>query len=690
MQRSRSGMNSQYSSRLGTQDTETVPSSYRCFWMRIPLTISPIYDDLIEPSLPESPAPRQTILYCPTFEPFEASDRLSKFIDDRRSRGVRVVVSDPKESSFEPITWFAPVLARSAGVVVHFAGRSRNRSTIYNRRHAFVAGMAVGMESPLLMIAEEDYFKPFDYEAKLLTYKYARECVQHARGWFESLTFEAIDWHHGRRPHANPLVKLRLGEHVAENELDQLPDYFVETAAYNDVLSARDTIFIGHRGTGKTANALQALDELSRNKTILTVLIKPPAFEFPAMFAAVASLAPGQHEYFFDSLWRFVIQSEIAAAVLQTIEGKSRNVPLTPAEQGFLKYVNGAPFDIRGDISTRLEQTLNYLATKVAADEASNGRNLINESFHSQALNQLRKALGPVLQSRHRVAVAVDNLDKGWKRQSDFTLMARFILGLLIARGNVIRDFSKHDFWRARIKLTIAIFLRSDIYNYLRLEAREPDKLPLSTVKWTDPETLLSVIESRYLANVPTAQSAEDLWSSIFCQRLNGKDLREYLTEVTLPRPRDLVYLCNSAIGSAIDHHREVVEESDFMSATDAYSQYAYEALLVENRVTVPEMQNSLLAFLGADEIMAVGQVKEVLRTSGLDDERLGPMIDKLKSMSFLGSEVKAGVFEFPEVGSGADRAAVRAAKLCKDPLSRRLRVHPAFHSFLDIVQKIG
>jgi hypothetical protein len=120
-------------------------------------SLTPAYDDLIEPALPDVPEPHQTVLYCPTFEPFEAADRLSKYVDDRRSKGVRVLASDPKESSFESITWFAPVLAKSAGVIVHFAGASRNRAQIYNRRHAFVAGMASGMECPLLLLLQSAF-----------------------------------------------------------------------------------------------------------------------------------------------------------------------------------------------------------------------------------------------------------------------------------------------------------------------------------------------------------------------------------------------------------------------------------------------------------------------------------------------------------------------------------------------------
>lgn len=75
-------------------------------------TLNPVYDSLIEPGLPDVPEPRRSILYCATFEPFEASNRLDSFIDDRRRKGLNVLVSDPKESSLNPITWYAPILLR--------------------------------------------------------------------------------------------------------------------------------------------------------------------------------------------------------------------------------------------------------------------------------------------------------------------------------------------------------------------------------------------------------------------------------------------------------------------------------------------------------------------------------------------------------------------------------------------------
>lgn len=642
------------------------------------------YDDILEPALPDADNARDALLYCPTYDPFEASSRLSTFIDERRKRGTTLLVSDPKESSFEPITWIAPAIMRSAGVLVHFCGPQRNRATVINTRHAITGGLALGLDTPTLMLAENGYKAPFDFEQHLRFYDYSRQCVQIAREWIDGLEFEGIEWRHPRRAPRNPLTLLKFGEHVAENELDELPEYFVETSAFNDVIDAHDTIFVGHRGTGKTANAFQALDRLRLNKTNLAVLVKPPGFEFPAMFDIMSRLPAAQHDYFFDALWRFVIQTEIGYSVLREIDSRPPTIPLDSAQQSFVDYCEGAaPFDLRADISTRLEQTLDHLAASVASENPSSSRrNIINEAFHTEALNGLRSALGVVLKSRRRVAILVDNLDKGWDKNADLKLMARFILGLLVARGSVVRDFNRQDWWRNRVKLTIAVFLRSDIYHYLRTEAREPDKLPLSTVKWRDQQTLLHVIESRYTAK--SDRPGHEVWEQVFPTVVDGQSTRDYICRSIQPRPRDVVVFANAALSSAIDRGNEVVTEQDVIAARSVYSDYAFDALLVENGVTVPELKRALYGFVGGTDVWARSELEEMLKQEGIDSQRIEAVVRKLVSICVLGIEVHPDDFGYPDVGGDTDRAEALAAKLESDPSARRYRIHPAYHPYLE------
>jgi hypothetical protein len=649
--------------------------------------LTPIYDTLIEPTLNEFKSTK-SLIYCTTYESFEAASRLDQVIDERRRRGMDITISDPSESSLEQITWYAPKLANSAGIVVHFAGPNRKRSGIHNARHAFVAGMARGFDLPTLLLAEDGYKAAFDFEHVISRYRTSVECIRIARNWLDSLTFEKGQrWGTARAEYRSALSGLRFGEHVAENEMMNLGDYFVPTSAYEAALIG-DAIYVGHRGTGKTASALQAFEEVGASQENLAVIIKPPGFEFPAIMALLRQMPEYQHDYFFDSLWRFILQTEIAAQALVSIDDRPLGVPSSQIELDFVDYIDHAPFDIRSDISVRLEQVLAHLRQSISDEKRKTDqhRNLINEALHTSALSRLRSQLGNLLKDKRRVAVFVDNLDKGWDLGADFKTLARLILGLLTARGRVITDFQKQDRRKIKARLSIAIFLRSDIYNYVRIAAREPDKLPVSMIAWNDPETLLSVIEWRYAASTPGDVSTKSLWTRFFVSHVNGSPTRDYLLSVILPRPRDIVYFCNLAVARALDRRHGQVEEGDIISAEEGYSQYAYEGILVENGVTIPEMENALLSFLGAPQVRTRTEIQTALTEAGGSKSAPQQIIEKLISMSFLGLEVRPSVFEFPEVGSPTKKALALAKKVSASEGSQRLAVHRAFHSFLEIL----
>lgn len=646
---------------------------------------SSLYDDLIEPLLPED-TDQTTLLYCPPYEPFEAANRLSTLVEERRKGGLQVTIADPTESSLNPITWYAPKLASAAGVLINFAGASRNLAATHNSRNAFIAGLAVGLEIPVLMLSEDDYARPFDYENLVEVYDTATRCVQAARSWLDSLEVEGVRSTGHRAVARSKLAEIRLGEHVAENELTELSEYFVRTSAYDDVVKARDTLFVGHRGTGKTANALQAFEELSSNKEILAVLIKPAGFEFPALLAAVDRLPAYTHDYLYDTVWQFLIQTELARVVLTRVESRPTYVPLSEGEGALISYANIAPFDIRADMSVRLDQAIRHLMESLPQDvTVESSRVLMNEAFYSEALEQLRHKLGSLLKGRKRVAVFIDNLDKGWQKQENLDVLARFILGLLSARGRLVADFARHDWWRDEVKLTIAVFLRSDIFMHVRKTAREPDKLSISTISWRDPETLLSVLEERLSATWNGPGRQPQLWGGIFCEEVSGKSTAVYLTGVVLPRPRDLVYFCNAAISRAVDRRHDAVAEEDLLSAEEIYSQYAYEALLVENGTTIPEMEAVIFSFLGAPEIFTRQRAFEAFAEAGLSPEKNDSVLARLIQMSFLGVEIAPGKFEYPEVGSELQRALALAARLEPDELRRKLQIHRAYRSFLQV-----
>ena len=57
----------------------------------------------------------------------------------------------------------------------------------------------MGFDTPTLMLAEEEYEAPFDYEGQVHYYVYTRECVQLAREWVETLAFRGVEWTRPRK-----------------------------------------------------------------------------------------------------------------------------------------------------------------------------------------------------------------------------------------------------------------------------------------------------------------------------------------------------------------------------------------------------------------------------------------------------------------------------------------------------------
>jgi hypothetical protein len=364
-------------------------------------------------------------------------------------------------------------------------------------------------------------------------------------------------------------------------------------------------------------------------------------------------------------------------------------VPLSRDEQALVSFVNRASFGLRDEFAVRFERTVAALKSSElpAKLTVGSGRDVINEMLHVTALRDLRRLVGAVLKGRNRVAILIDNLDKAWDRAIDLDLLSHLLLGLLAAVGRVSVDYEKEGYWRDRVSLTLATFLRSDIYSYLQRVAREPDKIPVSYLEWSDSNLLVRVIEERFLAARPDGTESKELWTKFFCPAVRGTPTRDYVIQRVLPRPRDLIYLFNAAVISAVNGRRERVEEEDVLAAEVSYSQFAFEALLVENGLTISQFEAVLFEFIGMNAIFDTSQALEAIKTAGVEDEEVESVITRLKALSFLGTEVAPRQFQYAEAGPETQRVEVFARKLAErrgggEP---RLTVHPAFRSYLGI-----
>ena len=244
------------------------------------------------------------------------------------------------------------------------------------------------------------------------------------------------------------LKSLRLGEYVAENEADSLSDYFVETAAYRAALDGKQSIFVGRKGSGKSANFLALAAQLQADARNLVCVIKPVAYELEGVVSLLSRYKEkDEKNYAVESLWKFLLITEIANTAGQAIEARPAKAA-NEDEQRLLDVLNARGKFLRKDFSIRLEQCIEDLNNKVSQLKSDDrrreaSRHAISEAIHENVLGELRRLLGKVLGGKHRVAVLMDNLDKAWDKQTDIDTFSNLLLGLLAAAGRLTTDFQR-------------------------------------------------------------------------------------------------------------------------------------------------------------------------------------------------------------------------------------------------------
>lgn len=648
-----------------------------------------IFRTAIEPGL--KPGGYHRILHLKSQHENETAVGVSNLLQKRLSK--RIIVDDPRESTVRTLTWYGSRVFDCKGLICHFTNPEREGAYLQTTRHALVCGMAHGSEIPLLMIAEGDFLSPIDYREHLKNYSTAREALEYVEDWLPSVEQTLkIEPKIPKVPRsatrlARDLRNLRFGDYVAENEEENLVgQYFIQTAAYDDAVKGKHTVFVGRKGSGKTANLIKLRDELSRQKQNVVCVIKPPPYQ---MGKIVALLKRYEYldvkEYTIESLWKFLLLTEVANTAYNNLEN-SPSGPIDTTEQQFCNFVKEHQNLICDDFSARLEVCIQKLQGAIDQSNYDKDSSLpISEALHSGILRQLREELGNFLSKNQRVAILVDNLDTAWDRQNDMEVLCEILWGLLEVGQGLPAEFQRRDSRRQSISINLAIFLRTDIFYKIRKVALEPDKVKYTLLKWDDMDLLCRVIEERFLSAFETATESEVLWDHYFCPTVNGIPTKDYITDAILKRPRDIIYLVNAAVTTAINKRHVRIEEEDILAAEIQYSQYALESVNVENTLPDINLEDVMFEFVEMPINMSKSDVQEIIKSAGVSEDQIEPTIEVLHDLTFLGLEIGEDRFVFSDDPESSRKNKIMARRFARRKgQEERFQIHRVFRAFLE------
>jgi hypothetical protein len=113
--------------------------------------------------------------------------------------------------------------------------------------------------------------------------------------------------------------------------------------------------------------------------------------------------------------------------------------------------------------------------------------------------------------------------------------------------------------------------------------------------------------------------------------------------------------------------------------------------LLVENGLTIDELESVLFEFAGGEARMTRDWVEDAVRRAGLDADRFDSVIARLRQLSFLGVELKEDEFSYEEDA----RDELKFDALARNLEERRgwparYEIHPAYRPYLEIEDPEG
>lgn len=520
----------------------------------------------------------------------ELSEAIEKF---KKERKVSFVTDDTSEVAYKPMEWYVQNVIKSKCTIIHLIGSNMTDAFQENAKNSFWAGLALGLGNKVLMAAPAKYKAPLDYHDILVQYSASDDLVRTAIDWLsKEVPPEARPEIKEKEVHELNLIKLGVGCEVAEQEKEGLLKYFIETAAYNAALKQEKSILVGRKGTGKSAIYIKVLNELMNNKLNYIVSLKPESdelledVEMSGLFQT-----PAAKMTFFASVWKLVIFSKLAHNIYERLMGKEAHSGYTVAEDEVIKFVEENEsfikmnvFGVVREISKRQKNKSDIKSPEILQD--------LYENYLNPLIKIVKGYFKSINARYYKVIILADNLDKTWDSENDLDIQSDLILSLLDIEEKIRRALV--DSKDIQVDVKEIVFLRKDIFEYILKTINEPDKLTTMAyeINWEDyPELLKRVIDDRFkhILNLKNEEDIEKAWGDFFGFK-EKKHPFKVIDEITIRRPRDVIYIVSRLFESAVNKGHLKVADLDLNYAIESYTAFLNNNLIAELRAEFPEI----------------------------------------------------------------------------------------------------
>lgn len=631
------------------------------------------------------------MLYLKSLIDTQASIKLSQRI--HKSKIKPLTIDDPAEVRMQVHAWYIENTYKNYAFVGHLLSDDRSGKDLHNAKISFAAGLAYGFDRKIIMLAHEPYVCPLDYKHLLRKHSTATECITFINQWLiEVEAYYLKDQQneakfYNIKTNVGDLKDIDLGDYIAEQEVEKINDYFIETSAYREAFNSDYSIFVGRKGSGKSAILYRLEYELTNENRNHVCVIKPVSYDLDGLIDILKSIeGDAEKGFLIESIWKYLIYTEIAKSIYDILETKPIYYEPINTETSIKNIVSENVDIFFDDFSSRLEQIINRF---VKIDKPLKGlmfKKNVSEILHDNLLSKLRDVLYKYFSEKNRIVVLIDNLDKTWKPGENITYLSDFLLGLLGVTNRIANDFTYEPKKKKRTQFSIVVFLRMDIFSYIYRQARERDKLKYSIITWDDLELLLLLIEERFKISTKTSDSSM-IWYKYFPDQVDSMSIKKYFLQNILHRPRDIIFFIKYALSNATTRKHEKIQENDILDAQKRYSQYAVDSLIVENGVSIEDFEKILYEFVGCNRVISREQIEKIIEAVHIKNVTTDYFIQILCERCFLGRKVADDEYRYQTNFLDNEKIEKLALHYLEKSVDKTeyFEINKAFRKFLEI-----
>lgn len=504
-------------------------------------------------------------------------------------------------------------VAASFGVIGHLLMPERRDAIVHNARCALIAGMAAAAQKVVVLFQEGELQQPIDYRDLVYPYTNPAQLDSALEGPIKRIQDRVIESGAApARPSRSLLERLDIGDIAAENEVQQLGNYFIPTSQYRDAKRGHARLIVGRKGSGKTAIFYAIRDSVPRTSAYLVLDMKPEGHQFTKLKESVLSgLSKGLQQHTLTAFWTFILLCELCRKVIDNDESWAQRDASRYETFHKLKgqFENLVPDDA-GDFSERLLYQVDRLSARIP-DIGNFTPPQTTELLFRAEIPILEGIVGEYLAHKSQVWMLLDNIDKGWPTRGAHSEDVLIIGALLDASRKIQQRLKKHG-----VSMYFLIFLRNDIYELILRQTSDRDKDTPVVVDWSDREAFKELVLRRIIAATDLSGTFEDVWSAVFDRNVGTRDSFGFAVDRTLMRPRDLIRFLRKAVEVAVNRGNKVVKEDDFLEADIAYSEDMLMSINYELSDVSRHLDDLVYEFIGCSAVMSVSEVRDKLAES--------------------------------------------------------------------------